>query len=219
MKKKTIVICLTLLILFGVGAYWLLVPERGEKMVTVSGSVVDPLTRTPVFGVDLVVSDTSIRTGESGRFVFTGVGTKTGIRLTHPELLRALVLLPQTRTDEQELEVLFNIPLLNALITIIDFEARGNIDAVYDHLAPQIKGKLTRKVFREEFESMFVEEDITNQEIVIRGMRRVTDYYNRQLDLRFSNIIEFELVNGDDSKWYALIYHEEVLGSQWQFIF
>lgn len=249
-RKKIIAIFVITLVVGG-GAYLFLAGERGEKVgergekgeekivkvVKVSGVVIDPVTDSPVSNVDLVVGDMSIRTQEAGRFVFTKVGTKTGIRLTHPELLRAIVKLPvyprverlvvnssplglpDTRAAEQVTDILFNVLLYNTLIEIVDREARGNLDAVYDHLAPQIKEKLSREVFREEFGSMFTEEDITNQEIVIRGMRRTPDYYNRQLDLRFSNIIEFELVNGENSKWYALIYREDAFSPLWQLIY
>jgi len=208
-----------LLILGSAGAYWLSLSGQGEKIVKVSGVVIDPLTRTPVGGVDLVVGDTSIRTGESGHFVFTDVSTQTGIRLTHPELLRAILRLPETKKAEQDLDFLFNVDLYNTLVQIIDSEARGKIDLVYNHLASEIREKVSGEVFRMEYEAIFGGGDITNQEIVIRDMRKVEDFYNRKLDLRFSGVIEFEVINGSKSKWIRLVEVKEKGNSEWKLIY
>ncbi len=218
-RKKISIICIVLFILIGVGAYWAIFPGQGEKIVKVSGVVIEPFTRTPVAGVDLVVGDTSIKTSESGRFVFTGVGTQTGIRLTHPELLRALVLLPYTREGGQELEILFNVPLLNALVTIIDFEARGNLDATYEYLIADIQDMVSRQDFEDAHKSIFKEEDITNQEIVIRRMHHTRDYYVREYDVRLREVFEFEVINGAKSKWIRLVKIKEKESSQWKLIF
>lgn len=193
--------------------------KEEEKFVKVSGTIIEPLTRTPVSGVDLVVSDTSIRTGESGRFVFTGVGTKTGIRLTHPELLRALILLPSSEEDEQELEVLFNVSLLNALITIVDFEARDNLDATYEYLVRDIQEVLSREDFTGIHEPIFGKDDITNQEIVVRRIHHTRDYYAREYDRRFREVFEFEVINGAKSKWFRLVEIKEKGSSEWKLVY
>lgn len=187
--------------------------EQEERFVMVTGAVIDPLGNVPIAGVDLVVGDTSIRTGESGRFVFPRVGTETGIRLTHPELLRAIVKLPTSRSD-----ILLNISLYNALVTLIDREARGNVDVVYEHLSPRIQALLSREEFRGMHERLFTEEDITNQEIVIREIRRTFDYHEKRLDVRFDEVIEFEVVKGDAAKWYRFASFEGKDGLRWWLI-
>jgi hypothetical protein len=213
MTKKIITIIIILAL--GIVAYLLLVPERGEKTVRISGSVVEFLTRSPVSGVDLTVNDTSIKTDDSGQFVFTDVSVKEGIRLTHPELLRAIVKLPDTNSREQTTDILFDVPLYNMLITIIDREARGNIEAVYEYLAPEIKEKISRESFRKEYSPIFAEADIINQEIVLRSMLRNNDYYNSDLDIRFSDIALFEVVNNEETKQYRFINKD----TDWQLIY
>jgi len=187
-----------------------------EKMVRVSGAVVDPVFGTPVAGVDLEVGDTSIRTTEAGRFVFPAVSTEKGIRLTHPELLRAIVKLPDTRDEKQSTDILFSVPLYNLLITVIEQEARGRMDIVYENLAPQVREKLSGEAFRESTTRIFEGSDIADQEIVIRRILKDTDYYNEQLDLRFSDVIEFEVLNENNTKWYQFILLDENL--QWHLI-
>jgi len=217
--KKKITTFITLLILLGGGGYWLATPEKGERVVKVSGSVVLPLTHTPVSGVDLSVGDTSIRTKDSGGFVFPEVSVETGIRLTHPEILRAIVILPSGGSAEEEaMNILFDTALYNTLITIADREARGNVHAVYNHLTLQIQEKLSPEEFSRFYEVIFLEDDITNQEIVVREIRRTLDYQNEQFDLRFKNVIEFELVNDNQTKWYRFVYEESEEGSLWRLI-
>jgi len=229
--QKTIGIAVIILILGGGVLYFFssdIKEEPGEKNVRVSGAVIDAVSNTPVAGVDLVVGDTSIRTEDAGQFVFLNVSTKQGIRLTHPELLRAIIKLPDTLADEQSTDILFNIQLYNTLVTIIDQEARGKADVLYDYLAPEIQEKVSKEVFLISFERLFEEENITDQEITIRRILRNTDYYNEQLDLRFDNVVEFEVtrpvrdlslsgINGDALKWYRFIRSNDD-DQEWRFI-
>lgn len=222
-NKTTIIVFQILIALFvAAGAVALVVVYvaggDAEKIVQVSGAVIDPVTDAPVARVDLAVGDTSIRTGEAGSFVFSAVSTKTGIRLTHPELLRAIVKLPDTREDEQVSDILFNVRLYNTLISIIDREARGNPDFVYDYLAPSVRERVLRQTFRDSFEPFYLEENITDQEVVLRSMLRNNNYHNKELDLRFKNVIEFELVNGKNSQWYRLVPSDTTQVAQWHLI-
>lgn len=210
--KKVYKIILSIVIIIAIGAvvlFFLLnkkekIEEVDAPRVRVAGVVID-LLHTPVSGVDLVVGDTSIRTGETGRFIFVNVSVKTGIRLTHPELLRAIVKLPETLEDIQTTSILFDIPLYNSLITIIDAEARGGADKAYGYLAQEIKQALSRQAFSSAYEPLFAEEDITNQEIIIKRIRRETNYYARDFDHRFKVMVEFEVMNDSRTKWYRLV--------------
>jgi len=167
-KQKSILGVAALSILGVVLVFFVMTQEQGEKIVRVSGAVVSVFDGRPIAGVDLVVGDTSIRTGETGRFVFPEVSTQTGIRLTHPELLRAIVKLPETRANEQEGDILFDLLLYNALISVVDLEARGKVELVYEELASRITERLSREEFRLSFEPLFSKEDITNQGLLAR---------------------------------------------------
>lgn len=206
------------------GVFFLLVnQERGEleklpeKMVKVSGAVIDPMSRIPVAGVDLRVEDTSIRTTETGRFIFPIVSTEKGIRLTHPELLRAFVKLSETRDEEQTQDILFQVALFNTLVRVVDQEARTRMDIVYEVLASEVQKKLSKEAFQNSTARIFGEADITNQEIVIRRIQENADYYNTELDLRFARVLEFELLNNGNTKWYRFVLLD-VDKPQWQLI-
>lgn len=221
MKRKITITSIISLIVIGIGVNFVVLSGQGERIIKVSGSITAPRTHTPIAGVDLAVGDTSIRTEDSGHFIFSEVSTEIGMRLTHPELLRAVVKLPNPRLVKEGAEVMdipFDIPLYNRLITIVDREARGNLDTVYNHLAPRVQEKLSREIFQKEYKPLFREEDITNQEIVVQDVARMADYYNEELDLRFSNIIEFKLVNDDMTKWYRFVYQDTDDGPVWQLI-
>lgn len=217
-KRQLIYSVIVLLIIGGMVASVLLLSGRGEKFVKVSGAVIDPLTNAPVAGVDLTVGDTSIRTGETGRFVFPSVGTKTGIRLTHPDLLRAIVKLPSTRADKQASDILFNTFLYNTLITILDREARGNVGAIYDHLLPAIQERISREAFRGGFELFFLEENLLDQEIIIRQVRRTLDHKVDDFDLRLDEVIEFEVMRGIGTRWYRFVESDDEKGLSWHLV-
>lgn len=187
--------------------------EQEEIFVKVSGVVKDARDFSPIEGVDLTVGDTSIRTGEAGTFVFPSVSTLRGIRLTHPELLRAMVKLPETDKPEQLGDILFNVPLYNLLITIIDLEARDKLEEVYDKFSPEVKVKLNKEQFRTQYVRLFSESDVTNQEIYIKSLAKRNDYLNEKQDIRFKEVVEFSIVNKGEGQVYRFIY-EPKLG-QW----
>ncbi len=181
--------------------------------VQVSGAILD-LKNEPVTSVDLVVDDTKIKTGESGQFIFPSVNVKTGIRLTYPSLLRAIVKLPDSSKEKQITNILFDEDLYNSLITIIDAEARGGAVKTYEYLNPEIKNKLSFEEFENQYQSIFGTEDITDQEIVIKKINRQSNYYEKEFKLRFAEMVEFKVENGDKSKIYKLVLSDD----RWQLI-
>jgi len=220
-KEHKIIISVAVIIAVGIAVFFFFdkreKEEVGPLMVKVSGVVLD-FSNAPVSGVDLVVGDTSIRIGESGRFVFTNVSTDIGIRLTHPELLRAIAKLPETREDVQTTNVLFDVPLYNSLITIIDLEARGHMMKVYDHLAQEVQNTLSFEVFNGSYQPLFIKENITDQEIVIKSIRRESNYYARDFEHRFKEMVEFEIINDSNAKWYKLVLGDSENGFDWRLI-
>ncbi len=243
-KAHKIIISIVIIIVVMVISFFLLnkkeKEEAGPLRVKVAGVIRD-LLNTPVSGVDLVVGDTSIRTGETGRFIFTDVSVETGIRLTHPELLRAIAKLPayakassllrqsadsadksagkpETLEDAQTTNILFDVPLLNSLITIIDVEARGGGARVYEYLDQEIQKFIPFEKFNSEYKQIFREEDITNQEITIKRVRRESNYYARDFELRFEEMVEFEVVNSSNVKWYRLVLSDSEEIPRWRLI-
>lgn len=197
--------------------YHFLFPKPQEIDVRVVGALIDPLTMTPVAGVDLVVGDTTIRSGETGQYVFSAVSTMQGIRLTHPELLRAIVKLPESTDEEQKLDILFSVDLYNALIFVVDREGRGKVDAIYERFASSVKRVYSQEEFHNlyEQERLYTENDVTAQEIVVRSIHHNPTYYSELLDLRFKDVITFELVNGEYEKLYRFAPDEN---GAWDFI-
>lgn len=198
--------------ILGAAAFWFMSrpPEpEPEYFVKISGSIVDPLGSGSVSGVDLTVGDTSIRTSASGNFVFPSVSSYTGIRMTHPELLRAVVKLPAVPEGEEETVSLFFSPALyNALITVIDREARGNPDKVYELLADEIQDVITKEEYQELFEPFFTEADIAAQEVVMREIVNATDFVSEVIEQRF-DVIAFEVVRDNDVKTYRFVHAGE----------
>lgn len=218
-ERATIKTILIAILVIGVVTLFIVLSGTQNRLVKIAGIVVDPVTDTPVSGIDLVVGDTNIRTSDSGNFVFPAVDTHTGIRLTHPDLLRAVVVLPAKGTSDKSSDIFFNTELLNTLITIVDMEARDNIEAIYEFLLPEIKEQLSKEEFRKEFEQFFVKENITDQEITIRGMSRDSDYFNKKFDTRLKDVIEFELILGKENKWYRFIWEDDLEIPTWTLLF
>lgn len=194
-------VLLAIAIFFGI---YRMLPQ-GEVFVQVSGVIVTP-EMEPVADVDLVSGDTRIRTTDSGQFSFGSVSSESGITLTHPNLLRAFTLLPQSRNEAETMTVYFEDSLLNTLVTIVDREARGKLHIVYEYLPQEVQTRLSLEAFTASYTSLYTEENITDQMIVIAAIEREEAFQREIADelFQFTEVYTFALRKENKEKSYRL---------------
>lgn len=193
-----------------------------EKVrLTVSGSVVSPFAHEGVAAVDLVVGDTRIRTGESGHYQFTNVPLHEGIRLTHPELQRAISIrfdeLAQSGDAKVALfpaTILFDAEMFNTVIHAVNAESRGQLEKVYTAFSPEVRAKLSFDAFIAGHERLFFSENIQDQELAISFMKRHNQFPSAVLSTNLQNVIELHVENGDKTAVYLL----QRQGEEWYFV-
>lgn len=213
LRYKTIILVILIALVLIVALVFLIPREEKEVFMSISGALQSPETGVPIPGVDLRVGDTTIRTTNTGQFTFPEVSSKVGIRLTHPELLRAFVLLVDAAESS-----LFDIELYNALVFTVDREARSRPDVLYERLSPRVQEQLSEEDYQSTFEQFFTEEDLTAQEIVLRDIERMTSYREPVTDLLFSTVVTFEVTKDGDEKEYHFVLEENPEGSSWNLL-
>ena len=226
-RQSTIYVFGTLIVLLVGGAiyslYYYPSPPAKESFVPVSGVIMNPVTTEPVSGVDLVSGDTRVRTGETGQFAFGSVSSFAGMRLTHPNLLRAFHLVPPV-SEPEGMTVYFDESLLNTLVTIVDREARGKLDIVYEQLLPSLQARLTEAQFIAAYESIYAAENITDQELTITEMTYTQQFTYTAEDetFQFTDVYTFTLRNGAAEKQYHFVLQSPEAGipdeAQWYLI-
>lgn len=173
-----------------------------QQLMKVSGRLIDPLTLNGVTDVDLVSGNTTIRTNDGGGFLFSNV-TAEGIRATHANLLRTVVLLPNNTPAKQDETIYFNVGLYNTLIKIIDWEMRGQNFKVYDLLAPQLKKKTTADKYQTATRSIYKPTNIDDQQINLLETSLLDDYNAEAYELRFSKVLRLKVAaNGTTADYY-----------------
>lgn len=176
--------------------------EQG-KNVKVSGKMTDPITLKGVKGIDLVSLNTSIRTTESGQYIFGSVNTLKGIRATYPNLIRALVYLPDKGSSDQRMDIYFNADMYNLLVQVADLEMRGIYSDVYTYLAPEIKERVAMERFMEENSTIFTSKNIAEQEIFITGTQLIDNYTVDKYGLKFNKVVQINVhANGKVAAYY-----------------
>lgn len=178
----------------------------------ISGQVIDPITRAGVAGADLVSGQTSIRTSGSGGFIFSLVNPADGIRMTHPGLLRSIVIMPESTPKQQRLDILFNEQMYMVLTRVLDAEARGQIADIYSkYLSPDIKNQITSEVFVQRYSNVMTAKNITDQQITIRSMKVVDNYVIKKYQSTLNKAIVLTLnLNGEDA-----VYVLQPAGDKW----
>ncbi len=177
--------------------------ETAPREVAVSGRFVDP--RNPaqsVVGIDLVSGDTAIRTQEGGRFQFEAVSEETGIRLTHPSLMRAFVWVPVARVENSE--VPFDPSLLNAIVTRADAEARGDQARVQTLFVEGVQAP----------SAVFTAADTLRQEIAFHRLLRVDAATDATGKAQWDQVIRMELARPNAAASWDLVYASD----GWRFI-
>ncbi len=191
--------------------HWFQTQNLEYQAVDLSGRLIDPLTLQGVAGVDLQVQDTSIRTSETGSFVFNQVNTQTGVKLTQPELLRALIYLPSNQLSSQQPTLYFNIQALNTLIRAIDLEARDKHSQVYDLLAPQIQVQINSHDYAQSADTYFSSQNLTDQYLALTETVKLGELRLDKYGLTFNNILAITVRVNDQLATYHLKYQD----NQW----
>jgi hypothetical protein len=177
------------------------------------GQILHPLDKTGVDGIDLAYGNTSIRTSGSGHYIFNNIGASEGIKATHNELLRPLVFLPPAKQRNEEMNILFDMALMNNIIKVIDAEARGRYGDIYwNYLSPKVQSKISESGYVSAYQGGKVKpENVNDQELIIKSTV-VTDKFNlNKYGLVFDKAVVITVViNG-----HELIYPWEYENGSW----
>jgi hypothetical protein len=178
----------------------------------INGQILDPYTRIGVVGADLVSAQTSVHTSGSGNFIFSNVSTVDGIRVTHPGLLRPLVIIPPVTPKKQRLDILFNEQMYMTLVRVLDDEARGQIGNIYaKYLSPNVKNSITEESFIKQYSNVLTPKNVSDQIITIKSMQVVDNYEVKKYHASLSKAVVLTLsLNGQD-----MVYALQQLDNNW----
>ncbi len=187
--------------------------DKEVGLVDVNGLVLDPLEDVGVAGVDLMVKEVSIRTQEGGAYNFAQIPADSYIRITHPALKKAL--LKTVWSDgQQQMNILFNIDMLNTLLTVIDLEAAGKYWQIYEYLPEKIKATVHPDIFHEQYVASFTSGDLNQQNIVVNKQEVLDAWRSEGYDVLFEKAVHVEFLNREQKVSYYLVYEN----NEWKVI-
>lgn len=186
-------------------------PTVATTLVSVSGSLITPFENQGVPGVDILAGETRIRTDESGWYSFTNISLADGVRLTHPNLSRAIVKgLEEFSINNQKtakafpVKIYFDVNLFNTLIKVVDLEARGRYNEIYEQIALPIQESLPQTEFVNNYQPIFSVNDISDQELVITNIT-THSLWTSKYDLRLNDVVAITLSNeGQEATYYLM---------------
>lgn len=162
--------CVALLIIVPVVSYGVAhAVAAHERMLRVQGFVIDPITKQSYDGINATVGDTALRLNTGSALAFDMVGSRHGISVTHKDFHRRVVMLPQA-FDAKTGSIYFSPSMLNALVAVIDAEARGKYDRIYEQLPTELKGEISMQEYFNGYKPLVSLDDMADQEVVIAGV-------------------------------------------------
>lgn len=174
-------------------------------LVTVSGTVLDPLTESGVEGVDLTVGKVSVHTSNTGSYTFPSIDKTKGIKITHPKLIRSLRYQVQGEASQN---IYFNAEMYNLLINVVNNEARGLYQDNYQYVHRDIKNAVDEIQYARDHEStksIFSLDDLADQELGISSVRVISSWTNEMYTVKFDNVVEIEVLDDDMKQTFYLI--------------
>jgi hypothetical protein len=184
------------------------VPIKQEAAkIDVTGLVVNPLTDLSIGGMDLSSAEVNIKVEEGGAFNFTQIPSNAYIRLTHPELKKAILF--AVEPDAQNaMNILFDVEMFNSLMTVIDWEAGGKLDLIYDQLPQSFRANFSEQNFIDLYESSFAQKDLRLQNMIVAKHSKLDAYTAEKYDLLFDRVVKFDLEVNNSVATYFLIHED-----------
>ncbi len=189
--------------------YFKINKEKSEIIINqVSGRLLDPITFLGI-KADLNSGDTTIKTSESGYFIFNQVLVNQGINLTHPELQRTITLFPDKDKDNQIITWYFSPSMYNILIQTLDDEARGKFDNIYKKLPLTILQKVDHDKFIIDYKTQLKPSNVKDQTILIKDIVVLDQWISKKYNLLFDKVYCFVILNNEEVENYYLVNEEE----------
>ncbi|MBD3311156.1 MAG: hypothetical protein GF349_01500 [Candidatus Magasanikbacteria bacterium] len=179
-----------------------LVSKEEKMLAKLSGTVMRPFTLTGVRNVDLTVGDTSIKTNEGGKYIFSNVSSRGVIRITHPNLAKALF---KKIEGKQEMDIYFDEEMYNTLTFIIDYESRKKFADIFEnYLHPDLKIRLSKNNFIENKSTIFTGDNIADQELFITKVELFNRWNSEISDEKFNRVVEILVEANNQQSSYFL---------------
>ena len=173
--------------------------------VKLSGRLLSPQNGQGVPGVDMVSGNTSLRTSSSGQYIFDHVGAASGLRVTYATLSRALVILPPAAAAEEVMNLYFDPEMFNALIRVIDLEARGRLGDVYNYLPAAVQSQINRADFTAKAQTIYNSQNVADQEIKIRATRLLDQWTAKDYQQIFYRVVAVTVAaNGREDQYWLV---------------
>jgi len=222
-KNILIAVAITAVAIATIAIFWSLLGPTGfldklrgnlikssQKTLTVSGSIVDPVNYQGIAGVDLSLNETTIHTSAGGYYIFSNANENATIQINHPMLNRTIL----KTINEPRMKIYFDAKMYNALIDIVNMEARGKYSDVYRNLADEAKKKTSFENFAAGYKAIFSQDDISAQTITIGKVEILNNWNNPKYDTNFAKVVKISVENNGAIADYYL----SLTGGVWKLV-
>lgn len=186
--------------------YFKIVRDKPELIVNkFSGQLLDPVTFQGI-KADLSSGDTTVKTSESGYFVFNQVRADEGVYLTHPALQRSVTFLPNKKQNGEMISWYFSPEMYNTLIQVLDLEARGKFDDIYKKLPEVVSQKTDTATFFANYKTHLTPNNVKDQTVFIKEVSVIDRWKNEKYEILFDKVYPITVFHNNKSEVYYLLY-------------
>ena len=173
------------------------------KNVSVSGNVLDPFTLQGVGNVDLNTANVSVKTAPDGNYAFEAINNHEGIKITHPNLQRALLVdLSQIKSGNR-LSIYFDADMYNTLNTYLNDLSQNKWFKAADSLTNSCKERVSADALSKE-DLSFNQDFSSLQTLNISKLDSVTGWYSDTCQNKFERVALVNVKIGDKYEKFVL---------------
>jgi hypothetical protein len=93
-------------------------------------------------------------------------------------------------------------------MTVIDWEAGGKLDLIYDQLPQSFRANFSEQNFIDLYESSFAQKDLRLQNMIVAKHSKLDAYTAEKYDLLFDRVVKFDLEVNNSVATYFLIHED-----------
>lgn len=188
-------------------------PRFEKEFVSVNGKLVNPIDFTPVAGANMIAGETAIYTPDTGEYRFQSVSTESGIRITHPKVIKAVV--KKVKNDGQ-LNIYYIPDLMNTMIDIVYLESKQYHDQVYyKYIDESIQKDISMLQYTKKVNTIFDKHDLSDQQLEVGKTIFYEEWKSQITNKSFQSVIQMEIYNEEKKKDYYLSY----VGGIWKLVY
>ncbi|MBP9765984.1 MAG: fibronectin type III domain-containing protein [Candidatus Pacebacteria bacterium] len=177
--------------------------KRQPENILITGSILNPFTLQGVGGVDLDTSNATVKTAPDGYYAFGSANNFEGIKISHPELQRSVLVDIKDIKSGNNLDLYFDVSMFNTLNTYLNNLSQKKWVKAIESLTDSCKERISVEDLSKD--PLIFEENFSTAQILnVSNLDSVSGFYSDACQSKFARVSIVYVKTSDQYKKFIL---------------